>query len=239
MFEHFGALLFFDYYESLSKRDGSYESTLVFSELSQAQLACRLDGCELGDRQIEVQMVLTLARFGDGNFQCPQVAPCESRTLLVRGSIDETLTGIFRQVELTEKPSTERRSFHLVEFESVGAAGEALSKLEAVEAKRVLELPQVSAPKSPVEEVMIYGVPASKLLEPRVHSSATVKRSRSRSRSRSRERSRERERYGDRERHSDRYSDRYGRDRHRDEYRYRSRDDYEYRSSRDRDFRRR
>ncbi len=247
-------MLFFAHFPALAKRDGSFECTLIYPNLSSAQLACKLSGTELGDRCIEVRLESGMKRF-EPEFS---KGPCEpqNRTLLMRSENDQfvvsELTGVFRALELERLSGAERRHFFLVEFETVAGAVEAWKSAEnAAEASRVLQLPaetlRQETIRSPIEEVMIYGVPASKLLETRASASAnssssaganknsatsartTNPRSRSRSRSRSRDRYRNRSSTASSYSRQRSRSPRREREKEEEEYRYRDR------SSRDRD----
>ncbi len=246
--------MFFEHFPALSKRDGSFECTVIYANLSSAQLACKLSGTELGDRCFEVRLEEGMKRF-DADF-IKEAAEPSSRTLLIRSESEdfvEELQGVCRSLALERSNSAEKRHFFLVEFESLAAAVEAWKASEDfVDAVGALQLPRetigASTIKSPIEEVMIYGVPASKLLETRPsapekdNSRSTIAHSNGQSRSRSRSRSRDRYRHrssgstsynsGHSSRHrsrSPRRDDRrdrdYGRDR--DERRDKSRDEKE------------
>jgi hypothetical protein len=78
---------------SLAKKDGTFEANLVFTNLSEASLALKLDRTELGDRSFTVEPIMNRFRFGvspgapktrlskDSPFGGPEAV----RTLLVRG----------------------------------------------------------------------------------------------------------------------------------------------------------
>lgn len=250
-----GDILFFDYYSSISRRDGTFECVIVYRELSEAQLAAKLDGTELGDRCLEVRLSQSIDRF-DISFGSNGVdSGLGSRTLLIKSEdmscgleqISNDFEGIFRSIELERDlgaglPPLSAR-FFLIEFATMEAAESALKhpNFTVAEAQRHMQSFTIgtgtatSASSVPqqtsTEEVLIYGVPASKLLDPttlRSKSSSyntddkTLKSSsasyRSRSKSRSRSRSPRRHRsdhhhYRGREKYDD--YDRYRRDRKR------------------------
>lgn len=222
LFSILGDIIFFDYYSSVSRRDGTFECIIVYRELSEAQLAAKLDGTELGDRCLEVRLSEGIDRF-DISYQADSnSSTATSRTLLVKTenmdcvkeTIKASFANIFRILELERDlgaglpPLTAR--FYLVEFETLQAATEALtSSLEnftVAEARKHMQNYTVNGSNSNSaslsnEEILIYGVPASKLLDPTIRTQATASvlatkdaRPRSRSPSRHQDRSRSRDR---------------------------------------------
>lgn len=251
-----GDIVFFDYYSSISRRDGTFECIVVYRELSEAQLGAKLDGTELGDRCLEVRLSNSIDRFDIGFEANGPVSNTSSRTLLIKGddtaSSLETLKEDFKDYEIHRCIELERdlgaglpaltARFFLVEFSSLEVArGIQLPQMPSshsysmAEATKHLQTYTGSASQSGpgsfsyntsstsgnTDEVLIYGVPASKLLDPTTsrsynkevegkpsssssyhHQSSRTSRSRSRSRESGRNRYRQRTRDYDRHRRS-------------------------------------
>lgn len=204
----------------------------------------------MGDRCLEVRLSQSVDRFDIGfSGEVSGKDQLQSRTLLVKSEdlscdldrISNDFSGIFRSIELERDlgaglPPLSAR-FFLLEFANLEAAAEALrlenSNYSAAEAQKHMQSFTVgnsgnafnnsTASTANTEEVLIYGVPASKLLDPTTTRSYAKledndKRTSSGHRSRSRSRSPVRK-YHDRDYDRDR-SYRHERDR---DQRYRNR----------------
>ena len=247
LFSILGDIIFFDYYSSVSRKDGTFECVIVYREISEAQLAARLDGTELGDRCLEVRMSHSIDRFDiafspDGKLVDGDVLG--SRTLLIKceemsctvDQIKSEFPNLFRLIELERDlnaglPPLSAR-FFLAEFQNVSEAEAALKKENSLytlaEAHKhmqsfsignnSIQAANYNANSSrSTDEILIYGVPASKLLDPTVTRSSRSDNQNSRSddrNSRSKSRERERERYRKYDRDYDDY-DKYRRRRSR------------------------
>lgn len=246
LFSILGDILLFDYYSSVSRRDGTFECVIVYRELSEAQLACKLDGTEMGDRCLEVRLSLSVDRFEIG-FSSGTATALTSRTLLVKSDdlscdldvISNDFPGIYRSIELERDlgaglPTLSAR-FFLLEFSTLEAAtvasksenanytvAEAQKHMQSFTIGNASNNSSINATGN-TEEVLIYGVPASKLLDPTTTRSyaktddrdtSKISRQSSSHRSRSRSRSPHRK-YHDRDYERDRYRYRHERDRDR------------------------
>lgn len=257
LFSILGDILFFDYYSSVSRRDGTFECVIVYRELSEAQLAAKLDGTEMGDRCLEVRLSQSVDRFdiGFSEVTAEKDQQASSRTLLVKcedlscdlDRISNDFVGISKSIELERDlsaglPPLSAR-FFLLEFSTLEAAAEALKtenpNYTVAEAHKHMQSftvgnvsgKDLSTSATPTEEVLIYGVPASKLLDPTTtRSYARVddkdhKFSRTSSSSNHRSRSRSPDR---------KYRDYHDRDYGRDRYRHDRDRDRSYRTRRSR-----
>lgn len=172
----------------------------------------------MGDRCLEVRLSQSVDRFDIGfSGAVREKDQIQSRTLLVKSEdlscdldiISNDFAGVFRSIELERDlgaglPPLSAR-FFLLEFTNLEAASEALklenSKYSVAEAHEHMQSFTVgsngNAPNNSTvstvnaEEVLIYGVPASKLLDPTTTRSYTKleekdKRTTSSHRSRSR-----------------------------------------------------
>lgn len=202
LFSILGDIIFFDYYSSIARRDGTFECVVVYRELSEAQLAAKLDGTELGDRCLEVRLSQSIDRF-DISFSSSDVEGCvnTSRTLLVKSedmscNLDKITQDfnieqgkIHRFIELERDlgaglPALTAR-FFLIEFSSMEAAlaarmaSPSSSIYSIAEAYKHMQTYTVGSASSGssfnyntsstsgnTDEILIYGVPASKLLDP-------------------------------------------------------------------------
>lgn len=175
----------------------------------------------MGDRCLEVRLSQSVDRFDIGfSGEVREKDQLQSRTLLVKSDdlscdldrISNDFVGVFRSIELERDlgaglPPLSAR-FFLLEFTNLEAAAEALkletSNYSVAEAHKHMQsftvgnnvnLPNNSTVSTVnTEEVLIYGVPASKLLDPTTTRSYTKleekdKRNTSSHRSRSRSRS--------------------------------------------------
>jgi hypothetical protein len=149
----------------------------------------------MGDRCLEVRLSESVDRFDIGfSGEVGEKDQLSSRTLLVKSEdlscdlnrISNDFSGVFRSIELERDlgaglPPLSAR-FFLLEFASLEGAAEAL-KIENSNYSAVAEAHKhmqsftvgnkgsasnnsTSASTSNMEEVLIYGVPASKLLDP-------------------------------------------------------------------------
>ena len=109
LFSILGDIIFFDYYSSISRRDGTFECVIVYRELAEAQLAAKLDGTELGDRCLEVRLSQSIDRFDISFSSGSNAAGLTSRTLLIKSEeiiscdldrISTDFEGISRIIEL-------------------------------------------------------------------------------------------------------------------------------------------
>lgn len=194
LFSILGDIIFFDYYSSVSRRDGTFECVIVYRELSEARLAAKLDGTELGDRCLEVRMSHSIDRFDIAFSADGKTGELGSRTLLIKceemsctlDQIQVTFPNISRSVELERDlgaglPPLSAR-FFLSEFQSVVDAETALKSENSLytlaEAHKHMQSYSIgngnqsvnysanSSNTRSADEVLIYGVPASKLLDP-------------------------------------------------------------------------
>ncbi len=144
-----------------------------------------MDGTELGDRCLEVRLSQSIDRF-DISFGSNVAAILGSRTLLIKSEdmscqISSDFEGIFRSIELERDlgaglPPLSAR-FFLIEFATTEAAEAALKhpNYTVAEAQKHMQSYTIGTnntasssfvPQSSSEEVLIYGIPASKLLDP-------------------------------------------------------------------------